>query len=108
MIIAVDFDGILFEDGYPGVGKPIWPMINLVKRLQEKGHRLILWSCRGGEPLLTAIKACEEVGIHFVSVNAPDPEHYWDGPISNKVYADLYIDDRAINPLLNIDLDSIL
>ena len=97
MIVAVDFDGTLFEEGgYPYVGAPIKETIDLVLRLQEKGVRLILWTCRTGEPLERAVKACESYGIHFVAINQDDPLHPWREGNSRKVYADFYIDDRVI------------
>ena len=46
MIIAVDFDGTIVEHRYPAIGKEIPFAIDTLKKLQEEGHRLILWSER--------------------------------------------------------------
>ena len=48
-ILAVDFDGTLFENGYPGVGAPIVApdgerLLDKVIRLQQQGWYIILWS----------------------------------------------------------------
>ena len=44
--IAVDFDGTIVEDNYPKIGKPVLFAFDTLKKLQEKGHRLILWTYR--------------------------------------------------------------
>jgi len=51
LIIAVDFDGTIVEDAYPKVGKPILFAFETLKKLQEDGHRLILWTYRSGNKL---------------------------------------------------------
>ena len=43
LIIAVDFDGTIVEDAYPGIGKTRIFAFETLKRLQQDGHRLILW-----------------------------------------------------------------
>lgn len=49
-IIAVDFDGTLFTDGYPGVGRPIYETIGRLMSEQEAGSRIILWTNRSDGP----------------------------------------------------------
>lgn len=102
MRIAIDFDDTLakYDPACPGeIGKPILRNIQLAVRLQRKGHKLILWTCREGESLTRAVQWCEDTGLHFDAVNEnirTDPETMrW--PNSRKVYADLYIDDKAIS-----------
>lgn len=98
-IIAVDFDGTLFEDDYPEIGRPIWRVIRYCKEQQMQGATLILWTCRSGEDLVEAIQACVSVGLRFDYVNANTKEHlerFW-GCDTRKIYADEYIDDKAIN-----------
>ena len=96
--VAVDFDGTLFVEEYPNIGKPIWDTINYVKSLQDEGIELILNTNREGKILEDAIQACKDVGIEFVAVNENVQWRVdlW-GP-SRKVGADLYIDDKAYNP----------
>ena len=96
LIIAVDFDGTIVEDAYPKIGKPqIFAFETLIK-LQNEGHRLILWTYRSGDRLDEAVKFCEENGIHFYAVNKSFPEEKFDESISRKIHADLFIDDRNI------------
>ena len=47
MVIAVDFDGTLVENGvYPYASKPIIKNIEYVKKMKSEGHKIILWTCR--------------------------------------------------------------
>jgi len=97
LIIAVDFDGTICEDGYPGIGKPHIFAFETLKRMQEDGHRLILWTYRHGKKLQDAVEFCRENGIEFYAVNKSNPEQDDVEPdVSRKINADLFIDDRNI------------
>ncbi|MFL1012986.1 BT0820 family HAD-type phosphatase [Flavisericum labens] len=96
LIIAVDFDGTIVEDAYPKIGKPVLFAFETLKKLQEDGHRLILWTYRCGDQLAEAVKFCEENGIEFYAVNKSFPEENYSDDISRKINADLFIDDRNI------------
>jgi hydroxymethylpyrimidine pyrophosphatase-like HAD family hydrolase len=69
MIIAVDFDGTIVEHAYPAIGKPIPFAIETLIRLQQEGHRLILWSVREGRLLQEALDYCAERGLRFFATN---------------------------------------
>jgi len=97
--IAVDFDGTIVEDAYPRIGRPIIFAFDTLKKLQEKGHRLILWTYRKGTALEEAVKFCEENGIVFYAVNKSFPEEEFDTSHSRKIHADIFIDDRNIGGL---------
>jgi hydroxymethylpyrimidine pyrophosphatase-like HAD family hydrolase len=95
MIIAVDFDGTIVDDAYPGIGKPKMFAFQTLKKMQENGHRLILWTYRHGKRLNEAVAFCEENGITFYAVNRSFPEEEsHDKSVSRKIHADLFIDDR--------------
>ena len=96
LIIAVDFDGTIVEDAYPKIGKPIMFAFETLKKLQEEGHRLILWTYRSGDTLDEAVKFCEDKGIFFYAVNNSFPEEHYEHDRSRKIHADLFIDDRNI------------
>ena len=100
LIIAVDFDGTIVEDAYPQIGKPIIFAFETLKKLQEKGHRLILWTYRSGARLNEAVSFCEENGIRFYAVNKSFPEEDFNNKMSRKIHADLFIDDRNIGGFL--------
>ncbi|MCR5735029.1 MAG: hypothetical protein K6G22_10520 [Lachnospiraceae bacterium] len=99
-IIAVDFDGTLCQDAYPGIGAPNLQLIYILKELKASGKKLILWTCRCGEPLCEAVRWCAEHGLFFDAVNENLPEileKY--GTDSRKITADIYIDDRSVFPV---------
>ena len=58
-VIAIDFDGTLFENKWPEIGMPIAPNINRAKNEKANGAVLILWTCREGEKLAEALAACK-------------------------------------------------
>lgn len=97
--IAVDFDGTLVEDEYPKIGKPILFAFDTLKKLQENGHRLILWTYRKGSALDDAVQFSKNEGIIFYAVNKSFPEEIYDPKYSRKINADFFIDDRNIGGL---------
>lgn len=99
--IAVDFDGTIVEDEYPGIGKPQLFAFDTLKKLQEKGHRLILWTYRNGKALEEAVDFCNANGIQFYAVNKSFPEEEFDPKYSRKINADLFIDDRNVGGLVS-------
>lgn len=96
LIIAVDFDGTIVEDTYPKIGKPKLFAFETLKRLQNDGHRLILWTYRCDIRLEEAVSFCKEKGLEFYAVNKSFPEEQFNYSKSRKIHADLFIDDRNI------------
>jgi hydroxymethylpyrimidine pyrophosphatase-like HAD family hydrolase len=96
LIIAIDFDGTIVEHRYPSIGRTRPLAFQVLKALQSKGHRLILWSYRSGNKLEDAVKFCKDHGIEFYAVNKNFPEEVWDENDSRKILADIYIDDRNL------------
>lgn len=98
MIIAIDFDGTICQNEYPDIGDPMPLAIESIKKLKERGHDLILWTCRQGDLLDNAVRWCEEHGIPFDLVNEHEPNNLraFDGVAGNKVFANIYIDDRNL------------
>lgn len=103
--IAVDFDGTLCENKFPDIGAPKPLVIKYIKRQQAKGAHIILDTCRENGTrralLDEALQFCAEQGIKIYAVNEnpdnPFPEEYGTGYDGRKVFADIYIDDKAIN-----------
>jgi len=100
MIIAVDFDGTLVEHRYPAIGKEILFAFETLRELQKQNHQLILWTIRTGKELDEAVEFCKNRGIEFYAVNKSYPEEKFDGTVSRKINADIFIDDRNIGGLL--------
>ena len=96
LLIAVDFDGTIVEDAYPNIGKAQIFAFETMKRLQNDGHRLILWTYRSGIKLKEAVDFCSKNGIEFYAINNSFPNEEYSTKESRKIGADLFIDDRNI------------
>ena len=120
MIIAVDFDGTCVTHDFPNVGKNIGAEI-VLRKLSDKGHKIILYTMRShpsektekagtsgmipttNDCLQDAIDWFEKYNIPLYGVNNNPSQHSWtDSP---KVYANMYIDDAALDiPLVYNDM----
>ena len=92
MIIAVDFDGTLYRHGKTHTG-----LIEYLQGRQAIGDIVILWTCREGKRLSEAVKLLNRCGFvpNWVNQNAPEGIRKM-GHDSRKIYADQYIDDKAM------------
>lgn len=96
-IIAVDFDGVLFTNKWPDIGEPMWENISRLREEKRRGRKLILWSCRSGDLLVEAVKACKEVGIIFDAINCALPSMIAAfGNDTRKIFANEYWDDHGV------------
>lgn len=104
--VAVDFDGTICANAFPEVGAPNRAVIAYVKRLAADGSKIILYTSRenGTRKLLDeAVAFCkeQEIPLYAVNENPGNPYAGMNGlepSAGRKVYADLYIDDKAMNP----------
>lgn len=95
--IAVDFDGCLCRNEYPGIGAENELAIRNLINLQSEGYKLILWTCRCGTQLEEAVRWCNVRGLFFDAVNENLPEyieHFGDD--CRKIFATEYWDDRSV------------
>ena len=99
MYIAIDFDGTCVTHDYPRIGKEIGAT-EVLKRLVEAGHKLILNTMRSDKELQDAVNWFKKNGIELYGVNENPTQKRWAN--SPKVYAHMYIDDAALGcPLIN-------
>lgn len=100
-IYAVDFDGTLAVTRFPEIVEPKRKVVAAVKMLKANGHKVILWTSRAGRDLEAAVEWCHGQGLEFDAVNEPLPEQVarW-GNDTRKVYADFYIDDKAMSVIV--------
>lgn len=77
-VIAVDFDGTLCKQAWPEIGEENEILIEHLKEQQAAGARLILWTNREGDLL------------ELIDLYKND---------CRKINADIYIDDKAVNPV---------
>ena len=101
MTIAIDFDGTIVEDRYPGIGQERPFATDTLKMLIKDGHRLLLWTVREGKFLDDAIDWCRDRGVEFYAVNKDYPEETLENNnhFSRKIKADFFIDDRNVGGL---------
>lgn len=97
MIIAIDFDGTIVRDMYPGIGIMQPYAKQVINRIHAEGHYIIIWSCRTGNMLLDAVNYLLASGICFDRVNDHEPDNAsrYDG-VGKKIHADIYIDDKNL------------
>ena len=119
MVLGIDFDGTLVNDRFPRVGETLPGVVETLKWLNLKGVKIILYTMRSHQQgvdsktgklkdvtegmtsvLQDAINWFKENNINLWAVNY-NPEHTWSN--SRKVYADYYIDDRALGAPLTQD-----
>ena len=96
-VYAIDFDNTLAYTRFPEIIAPNKKIVAFAKALRAQGHKIILWTSRAGEDLTAAVEWCKQQGIIFDAVNEPLPEQIkrW-GNDTRKIYADFYIDYKAM------------
>lgn len=101
MFIAVDFDGTMVDHEYPEIGSPVPEALHWVKKFQEAGAQIILWTMRSGQTLDDAVKYMEASKIKLYGINRNPSQDTWtDSP---KAYAHIYIDDAAFGCPLHVN-----
>lgn len=96
-IYAVDFDGTLCDECYPGIGRAHNHIIDWLIMQKRMGAFLILWTMREGERLQEAVAWCAEHGLVFDAVNDNAPFMIeWFGCNPRKVFANYYLDDHNL------------
>jgi hypothetical protein len=104
MYICVDFDGTIVDHCFPEIGTEAPGALNWLRRLQDQGARLILFTMRsdsgvGGNLLSDAVQFLQRNKIELYGVNMnPDQVGWTESP---KAYGDVYVDDAAFGcPLI--------
>lgn len=103
LTIAVDFDGTIVTHKYPKIGRDIGA-IPILRKIQENGHDIILYTMRSGEELWDAVRYLNDKGITLFGINRNHKQDSW--TTSPKIYAHVYIDDAALGTPLLWDEDS--
>lgn len=99
MVIAIDFDGTITERNiFPDVAPLREHAKETIKHFQDAGHKCILWTCRYGRSLNEAVQFLLDNGIKMDGVNS---NIY---PLeSRKIVADVYIDDKNVFMVDDVD-----
>jgi len=94
-IVAIDVDGTLCETMEPFDNTKIGPvkpqMVILVNALKKLGCTICIWTVRSDRLLLTSHLKAAGVEFDYINDSPFQPEGG-----SNKIYADVYLDDRAV------------
>lgn len=105
IVISVDFDGTCVTHAFPNVGIDIGAE-NVLRKLVDKGHQLILWTMRSDDflgdktehnftsGLTDAINWFKDRDIPLYGIQRNPTQDNW--TTSPKCYAQLYIDDAAL------------
>ena len=99
MVIAIDFDGCITEKNiFPEIGKAREHAFEAIRHFQELGHKCILWTCRYGQSLIEAINWLSKNNVKMDAYN----ENLY--PLqSRKIVADIYIDDKNVFMVDDVD-----
>jgi hypothetical protein len=104
--VSFDLDGVLAEydgfDGYEVIGKPIKPMVKLVKDLHDEGHKVYLTTARLNpypfEGKVAEPKVLDGTAEKYVMkwLDKNKLKDCFDSIGYDKKTADVYIDDRGL------------
>lgn len=99
MVICIDFDGTITEKNiFPEIGKAREHAFEAIRHFQELGHKCILWTCRYGQSLIEAINWLSKNNVKMDAYN----ENLY--PLqSRKIVADVYIDDKNVFMVDDVD-----
>ena len=99
MIIACDFDGTITDKNiFPEIGEFKEHALEAIQNFQKHGHKVILWTCRYGDSLIRAINCLAQNNIKLDAYN----ENLY--PLqSRKIVADVYIDDKNVFMVDDVD-----
>ena len=100
MFIAIDFDGTCVTNDFPKIGKDIGA-VPVLKELVRNKHKIILLTNRSGKELTEAINWFAQNSLPLFGINKNPIQ--WKFSKSPKIYADLYIEDRALGCPLKTD-----
>ena len=100
MIISIDYDDTIVHAAYPEVGFIKPHAAEVINRLYDAGHHIIIWTCRSGDHEQMAAMYLHDMGVkfHHINENHPDNIAQYDSD-SRKIFADIYIDDKQLGGL---------
>lgn len=99
MVISIDFDGTITEKNiFPEIGKAREHAFEAIRHFQDLGHKCILWTCREGYYLDVARKFLNANGIELDGYNYSLYQLQ-----SRKIVADVYIDDKNVFMVDDVD-----
>lgn len=99
MVIACDFDGTITDKNvFPQIGEIKDYALEAIHNLQAAGHKIVLWTCREDYYLDEARKWLNNHGIDLDCYNYSPYQLQ-----SRKIVADVYIDDKNVFMVDDVD-----
>lgn len=99
-IISIDYDDTIVVADYPraGIIKP--HAKEVINRLYDAGHKILIWTCRAEERKTIAYDYLITNGVrfHLINENLPEVQELYGGD-TRKMSADIYIDDKQLGGL---------
>ena len=95
--ISIDYDDTIVYQDFPNSGTIKPNAKEVINRLYDEGHHILIWTCRSFDRLETAKNYLIECGIrfHLMNENLPSNIEKYGGD-TRKMSADIYIDDRQL------------
>jgi hypothetical protein len=94
-VLAVDLDGTLLKyDGWKGdsyYGEPVQGMREVLQKIRNAGWIIVIWTTRGSKGAIQKHLANYNIPFDYINKNPGGPSGQ-----SPKIFADVYLDDRAI------------
>ena len=96
-IISIDYDDTIGYQDFPRSGTIKPNAKEVINRLYDEGHHILIWTCRAFDRLETAKEYLKECGVKYHLINENlihNIEKY--GGDTRKQSAHIYIDDRQL------------
>lgn len=98
-VIGIDFDGTIVEDNYPEIGKVKKGAMLTLKQLANRGHKIVIWTCRDYGVIADFFNAQNIRGLLpmnlYINENPSELRNRF-GNDPRKIGADIFIDDKNI------------
>jgi hypothetical protein len=98
-VFLIDFDGCVVTHDFPHIGEEVEGAVEVLKKMHNAGHKLILHTCRAGIQLDDAIEWFKNREIELFAVN--ENPSFETG--SRKIYGHWHIDDHNFGSPLKYD-----
>jgi hydroxymethylpyrimidine pyrophosphatase-like HAD family hydrolase len=97
LTLAIDFDGTIVEEAFPGLGKMKPEANKYINMLYDQGCMILINTCRTGGYEADAENFLRRMGIkyHYINCNLPQSIEYFKQDC-RKLSADVYIDDTDL------------
>lgn len=99
-ILAIDFDLTICMSDYPALGPLREGAKEAITKLYNEGFGIVINTCREGHPLSDAMHWLKQNDIpyHYINCNFPHLIELYKADC-RKISADMYIDDKGVEPL---------